>query len=95
VTLSHDKKLDDPAIALALRSPVAYIGALGSRKTQAARNERLRAEFSDEDLERIHGPVGLAIGARSPEEVALAIVAEVVQTLRQPLRLTPRAAAPR
>jgi xanthine dehydrogenase accessory factor len=82
VTLTHDPKVDDPAIALALRSPIFYLGALGSRKTQEARRRRLAAEFSAEDLARIHGPVGLPIGARSPAEVALAILAELVAALR-------------
>ncbi|MFO0749204.1 MAG: XdhC family protein [Myxococcota bacterium] len=85
VTLTHDKKLDDPAIALALASPVFYIGALGSRKTQEARKRRLAETFSEADLARIHGPVGLPIGARTPAEVALAILAELVQALRKPM----------
>lgn len=82
VMLTHDKKIDDPAIALALRSPVFYIGALGSRKTQEARNQRLLERFTPDDLSRIHGPVGLPIGSRSPAEVALSILAEIVATLR-------------
>lgn len=80
VVLTHDPKIDDVAIAEALRSPAAYIGALGSRTTQASRRAALLAlGFSEADLERIHGPVGLAIGARSPEEIALSIMAEIVQ----------------
>ena len=83
VTLSHDPKIDDPALAVALDSPAFYIGALGSKKTQAARHERLKARgFSDEKLARIHGPVGLAIGAKSPEEIALSIVAQITEVLR-------------
>jgi len=82
VALTHDKKLDDPAIALALRSEAFYIGALGSRKTQAARNERLAIAFSEAELARIHGPIGLPIGARTPAEVAVAILAELVSALR-------------
>lgn len=83
VTLTHDPKLDDPALSAALRSEAFYIGALGSRKTHAKRLERLRAEgFSDADLARIHGPVGLAINAVSPAEIAVSILAQVVQTLR-------------
>lgn len=83
VTLTHDPKLDDPALAAALRSPVFYIGSLGSRKTHGARLGRLRkAGFDDEALDRIHGPVGLAIGAQSPAEIAVAILAEIVATLR-------------
>lgn len=85
VTLSHDPKIDDPALAVALDSPAFYIGALGSKKTQAARLERLKARsFSDEKLARIHGPVGLAIGAKSPEEIALSIVAQMTEILRKP-----------
>jgi xanthine dehydrogenase accessory factor len=84
VTLSHDPKIDDPALAVALDTPAFYIGALGSKKTQAARNERLKARgFSDEKLARIHGPVGLAIGAKSPEEIALSIVAQITEVLRK------------
>jgi xanthine dehydrogenase accessory factor len=84
VTLTHDPKLDDPALAAALRSECFYIGALGSRRTHAARCARLREMgFTDGDLARIHGPVGLAIGAVSPAEVAVSIVAEMTQVLRQ------------
>jgi xanthine dehydrogenase accessory factor len=84
VTLTHDPKLDDPALASALRSECFYIGALGSRRTHAARCARLKEMgFTDSDLARIHGPVGLAIGAVSPAEVAVSIVAEMTQVLRQ------------
>lgn len=80
VTLSHDPKLDDPALRIALRSPAFYVGALGSRRTDAARRERLReAGLSEQELRRLHAPVGLAIGARSPAEIAVAILAEVIQ----------------
>lgn len=79
VALTHDKKLDDPALALALESPAFYIGALGSRRTQEARNERLRSALPGADLARINGPIGLPIGARSPAEIAVAIVAEIIQ----------------
>ncbi len=83
VALTHDPKLDDPALAAALRSDAFYVGALGSRRTQAARRERLRAlGLGDADLARIHGPVGLAIGARSAAEIAISIVAEIVAALR-------------
>lgn len=77
--LSHDPKFDEPALHLALRSPAGYIGAIGSRKTQAERRERLLgAGFSEADLARIHGPIGLDLGGREPAEIALAILAEVV-----------------
>lgn len=83
VTLTHDPKLDDPALIAALRSPCFYIGALGSRKTHAARLERLTAAgFNADDLARIHGPAGLAIGARSPTEIALSIMAQMIERLR-------------
>lgn len=76
--LSHDPKFDEPALRIALRSPAAYIGAIGSRKTQEARRARLRAEgFGAADLERLHGPIGLDLGGRSAAETALAILAEI------------------
>lgn len=76
--LSHDPKFDEPALQLALRSPARYIGAIGSRKTQAARLERLRdSGFTDEDVARLHGPIGLDLGGRQPAETALAILAEM------------------
>lgn len=76
--LSHDPKFDEPAMALALRSPAAYVGAIGSKKTQAARRERLRFQgFTETDIARVHGPIGLDLGGRSPAETALAIMAEV------------------
>jgi xanthine dehydrogenase accessory factor len=85
VTLTHDPKLDEPALVEALRSPAFYVGALGSRKTHAARLERLRAlGLREDELARIHAPVGLAIGARSPAEIAISILAEVTQRLREP-----------
>lgn len=81
--LSHDEKIDVPAIRGALRSNVAYIGALGSPTTQDLRREALSIEgFSAYELDRIHGPIGLDIGARSPEEIALSIVAEAVKVRR-------------
>lgn len=83
VTLSHDPKIDDPALQAALSSAAFYVGALGSRKTHAARCERLAAQGIDEaDLARIHAPVGFDIGAQTPEEIALAILAEVTQAWR-------------
>jgi xanthine dehydrogenase accessory factor len=78
--LSHDPKFDEPALRLALRSPAAYIGAIGSRKTQAERRERLAAEgFTPDEIARIYGPIGLDLGGRAPAETALAILAEVTQ----------------
>jgi xanthine dehydrogenase accessory factor len=83
VTLSHDAKIDEPALDVALRSPCFYIGALGSRRTQQKRRDRLaEAGMTDEELARIHGPVGLDLGARSPAEIALSIAAELTATLR-------------
>lgn len=82
VVLTHDPKLDDPALTVALRSPAFYIGALGSRKTHGKRLDRLRGEDLDEAaLTRIHGPIGLAIGAKSPAEIAIAILAQMTQVL--------------
>ena len=79
LTLIHDPKFDIPALEHALRSPARYIGALGSRATHQARRARLRERgFSDDDLARIRAPIGLDLGARTPEEIALAILAEVV-----------------
>ena len=78
--LTHDAKFDVPALVAALATPAGYIGAMGSRTTTADREERLRAEgVGDAGLGRIHAPIGLAIGARSPEEVAVAIGAEIVE----------------
>jgi xanthine dehydrogenase accessory factor len=77
--LTHDPKLDDAALTLALRSDAAYVGAMGSRRAQAQRRERLLAAGVEEDLlERIAAPIGLDLGAVSPEETALSIMAEVV-----------------
>jgi xanthine dehydrogenase accessory factor len=85
VALTHDPKLDDPALTVALRSAAFYVGALGSRKTHAARLERLRANGLDEALlARIHAPVGLDVGARSPAEIAISILAQVTERLRKP-----------
>ena len=83
VTLTHDPKLDDPALDRALRSEAFYIGALGSRRTHAARLERLRAlGHDDAALARIHGPVGLNVGAVSAPEIALSILAQIVAVRR-------------
>jgi xanthine dehydrogenase accessory factor len=86
VTLTHDPKLDDPALITALRSDAFYIGSLGSRKTHAARRRRLgNAGISDLELQRVNGPVGLPIGAHSPSEIAVSVLAQVTQTLRKSL----------
>jgi xanthine dehydrogenase accessory factor len=83
VALTHDPKIDDPALDLALRSEVFYIGALGSKKTQGSRMERLKASgFDDAKLARIHGPIGLKIGAVGAPEIAISIMAEMTQSLR-------------
>jgi len=83
VTLSHDPKFDDPALAGALGSRAFYVGALGSRRTHGKRLERLRDRgIGDEALARIHAPVGLDIGARTPEEIAISVLAEIVAALR-------------
>lgn len=84
VTLTHDPKLDDPAIIAALRSDVFYLGCLGSTRTHAKRVERLRAAgFSDSDIARIHAPVGLDIGARTPAEIAVSVMAQITLRLRR------------
>ena len=84
VALTHDPKLDDPALFAALKSPAFYIGALGSRTTHARRLERLKSQgFADPELARIHGPIGLDIGARSPAEIAVAILGEMTAQLRK------------
>lgn len=84
VTLTHDPKLDDPALHAALRSPAFYIGSLGSKKTHAARAARLaEAGFTEDQIARIHGPVGLSIGAKSPAEIAISIMAEITESLRK------------
>ena len=83
IALTHDPKIDDPALALALTSDVFYIGALGSKKTQAARVERLKARgITEAQLARIHGPIGLAIGARGAPEIAISIMGEMTRSLR-------------
>ena len=85
VLLTHDPKLDDPALELALRSDVFYIGALGSTRTHAKRVERLAAAgFTEAEMAGIHGPVGLDIGAASPSEIAVSILAEMLGVLRKP-----------
>ncbi|MGI9509108.1 MAG: XdhC family protein [Geminicoccaceae bacterium] len=83
VTLTHDPKLDDPALDVALKSKAFYIASLGSRRTHAARLERLKTLGHDAAaLGRIHGPAGLALGAISPAEIALSVMAEMTRVLR-------------
>jgi xanthine dehydrogenase accessory factor len=85
VTLTHDPKLDDPAIAAALRSEAFYIGCLGSPRTHAKRVERLGAAgFAPGEIARLHAPVGADIGAKSPAEIAISILAELTERLRRP-----------
>jgi xanthine dehydrogenase accessory factor len=87
VALTHDPKIDDPALTAALRSKCFYIGALGSRKTHERRVQRLTASgFTEADLARIHAPIGLDIGAVSPAEIAISILAEIVASLRKERR---------
>ncbi len=84
VALSHDPKLDDPALIAALRTPAFYIAALGSRKTHAARVERLLGQgFTEAEINRIHGPAGLSIGALTPAEIAVSVLAQMTAKLRQ------------
>jgi len=80
VTLTHDPKLDEPALELALKSDVCYIGALGSRRTHAKRKERLaEVGITEEMFARVHGPVGLNIGAKSPAEIAVSILGQIIE----------------
>ena len=83
MALTHDPKIDDPALELALKSDVFYIGALGSKKTQGSRRERLLAMgFDEAGLARIHGPIGLNIGSVGAPEIAISVMAEMTQCLR-------------
>jgi xanthine dehydrogenase accessory factor len=94
VTLTHDPKLDDPALAVALRSDCFYIGALGSKRTHARRLERLaELGFDEADFARIRGPIGLPIGAVSQAEIAISILAEMTQVLRKGDAAAPKAEA--
>ena len=94
VALTHDPKIDDPALAHALERDCFYIGALGSRKTHAKRLERLKQlGFGDNVLSRIHAPIGLNIGAVSPAEIAVAIIGEITQQLRGPKEVKQEAKA--
>jgi xanthine dehydrogenase accessory factor len=82
--LTHDPKIDDPSIKIALNSPAFYVGALGSKTTNAKRNQRLLNEgVSESQINKIHAPIGLDIGAQNPEEIALAIMSEVVKSYRK------------
>lgn len=82
--LTHDPKVDEPALKAALNSPARYIGAIGARKTHAERVEKLRSwGFTDDQIARIHAPIGLNIGAVSPEEIAVSILAEIIAVRRQ------------
>ena len=84
VLLTHDPKIDDVALHILLKSDAAYIGALGSKKTHAKRVNRLQeAGFTEAEIGRIHGPVGLSIGAKTPEEVALSIIGQIVKVKRE------------
>jgi xanthine dehydrogenase accessory factor len=85
VALTHDPKIDDPGLAIALKSDCFYIGALGSRKTHARRLARLKQErgLTDNDIGRIHAPIGLDIGAITPAEIAVAIMGQITQRLRE------------
>ena len=83
--LTHDPKLDDPALKIALRSSAFYVGALGSKTTQAKRRQRLLDDgLTQEQLDRLHGPIGLDIGAGTPEEIAISIMAEIVAARNSP-----------
>src|SRR4029453_2998477 len=96
VTLTHDPKLDDPALEAALRSDAFYVGALGSKRTHAKRKERLKeAGITDEQFARIHGPVGLNIGAKSPAEIAVSILGQIIEARARRLEalLAPKVAA--
>ena len=83
--LTHDPKFDEPALTVALNRPARYVGAIGSRKTSVDRAERLRQQgMTEEQLARIHAPIGLNLGGKTPEEVALSIAAEIVFERRGP-----------
>lgn len=84
VTLTHDPKLDDSALHAALKSNAFYIGSLGSKKTHKARIERLKtANFTYEQINKIHGPIGLSIGAKSPQEISISIMSEIISIRNQ------------
>ncbi|MEM7127665.1 MAG: XdhC/CoxI family protein [Chloroflexota bacterium] len=84
VVLTHDEKLDNPALEVAVQSPARYIGALGSKKTHAKRVANLKnVGITDEQIARIHAPIGLDLGGRKPEEIAVSIIAQIVQVRNQ------------
>jgi xanthine dehydrogenase accessory factor len=90
VALTHDPKIDDPALIAALKADCFYVGALGSKKTHGRRVERLTAAgFTEAEIARIHAPIGLDIGAVSPAEIAVSVLAEIVSALRRDRRRTP------
>ncbi len=94
--LTHDAKFDVPVLQAALATPAGYIGAMGSRRTTEQRNERLRAGgLGDEDLARIHAPIGLPIASKTPQEVAVAVAAEIIATTRQGVKPAAREARAR
>ncbi len=94
VTLTHDPKLDDPALVKVLKTDAFYIGCLGSRRTHGKRLERLRAEgFGEADFARLRAPVGLDIGAKSPAEIAVSIIGQITEALRRPVLVRAGAAA--
>lgn len=94
ITLTHDPKIDDPALDRALKSPAFYIGALGSKKTHAGRLQRLaQAGFDDAALARIHGPAGLNIGGKSPAEIAISVLAQLIAARNGKLTRLPEASA--
>jgi xanthine dehydrogenase accessory factor len=96
VTLTHDPKLDDPALEYALKSDAFYVGSLGSKRTHAKRKERLlETGVTEEQFSRIHGPVVLSIGAKSPSEIAVSILAQIVEVRarRMEASVAPKAAA--
>ena len=95
VALTHDPKLDDMALMESLNSEAFYVGALGSRRNQASRKQRLMEHFdmSAAALDRLHGPVGLAIGAKTPAEIAVSIIAEIVQVKNQSMVVASAATA--
>jgi xanthine dehydrogenase accessory factor len=93
--LTHDHKFDIPALKGALATDAGYIGAMGSRRTTEQRIELLRAEgVSDDELGRIHAPIGLRIGARTPQEVAVAVAAQLIEVLRAPKESRAKAVTP-